>query len=465
MLDLKNVMPGSLLTMDSLLNAQDGIELESLSVINENQSSDNDDPNDFILLFSQITSSPPEPEKIVLTESEPVQLPVTTETVSNNQVDMEQAINTLDENVAVAWINSDYYQAELNNEKMQSSEAVEHLSTQAVEIPGVVSKTGELPLPTPVQSELLAAMDSLLPVQENVLENQAPQTNERLVQQDPINNDVVETVETHTFIKPMDIAKTAVLAEDILPEAVSNRVSLQAMPVETRKQTALSDVSDEDSSSEEHVETKLDSVESSTLVKPRESLISEMLISAPITENESIATDNGLINSLSASTQQSVLYSQEKSDMLPNTMPQFLDLPTNIEQQPEWSQHFSEQVVWLGQQGQGINRAVIKLHPEDLGPIEINIKVVNGSASISIASHSQQVRDVIDQSLPKLQEMMAEQGLSLSEVTVESETDARQFAQQDNEARDEFVAYEDEEMMITPLRKKATHQGAVDLFA
>ena len=464
MLDLKNVMPGSLLTMDSLLNAQDGIELESLSVINENQSSDNDDPNDFILLFSQITSSPPEPEKMVLIESEPVSLPVITESVSNNKVDMEQAINTLDENVAVAWINSDYYQAELNSEKMQSGEAVEHLSTQAVEIPGVVSKAGELPLPTPVQSELVAAMDSLLPLQEHVLENQAPQTSERLVQQAPINNDVVETVEAHTFIKPVDTAKTAVLAEDILPEAVSNQVSLQAMPVETRKQTAVSDVSDDDSPTEEHVETKLDSVESSTLVKPRESLISEMLISAPITESGSIATDNGLINSLSASTQQPVLYSQEKSDMLPNTMPQFLDLPTDIEQ-PEWPQHFSEQVVWLGQQGQGINRAVIKLHPEDLGPIEINIKVVNGSASISIASHSQQVRDVIDQSLPKLQEMMADQGLSLSEVTVEAETDARQFAQQDNEARDEFVAYEDEDMMITPLRKKATHQGAVDLFA
>jgi flagellar hook-length control protein FliK len=124
--------------------------------------------------------------------------------------------------------------------------------------------------------------------------------------------------------------------------------------------------------------------------------------------------------------------------------------------------------VWLGQND--IKSAVIKISPEELGPIEINVKVVKDNASVNIISHSAQVRDLVDQAIPRLRDMMAEQGLNLSDVQVNAEQRSNQFAQsgnsnndQQHEATSSASDADDEIQLISSVKKGP--KRLVDYFA
>lgn len=138
-----------------------------------------------------------------------------------------------------------------------------------------------------------------------------------------------------------------------------------------------------------------------------------------------------------------------------------LDIPVDI-RNSQWADKFSEQIVWLGHQG--IKSAVIKIHPEDLGPLEISVKVVKDAASVNIISHNGHVRDIVDQALPRLREMMADQGLNLSEVHVGSGENSQGFTQQHNRRQDELLQNTEENIQLSPLTKKPP-KGLIDFFA
>lgn len=128
---------------------------------------------------------------------------------------------------------------------------------------------------------------------------------------------------------------------------------------------------------------------------------------------------------------------------------------------PQWKEQFAEHVVWLGQ-NKTIS-ALIKLHPEELGPIEINIKMVKDAASIVINSHSTHVCQLVEQSMPRLREMMVDQGLSLADVQVNADTHSQNDARQNNSDQGMGTATEDE-ALLTPLAKKSV-KGLIDYFA
>ena len=129
----------------------------------------------------------------------------------------------------------------------------------------------------------------------------------------------------------------------------------------------------------------------------------------------------------------------------------------------QWADKFSEHIIWLGHHG--VKSAVIKLNPEDLGPLEISVKVVKDSASVNITSHSNHVRDIVDQALPRLRELMADQGLDLAEVSVGMDGSSRQSEQNSNGFVKEEMRQEIEEgALITPLKKQSS-KGLIDYFA
>lgn len=128
---------------------------------------------------------------------------------------------------------------------------------------------------------------------------------------------------------------------------------------------------------------------------------------------------------------------------------------------PQWKEQFAEHVVWLGQNK--TTSALIKLHPEELGPIEINIKMVKDAASIVINSHSTHVCQLVEQSMPRLREMMVDQGLSLADVQVNADTNSQNDARQNNSEQG-MATVTDDEALITPLAKKSV-KGLIDYFA
>ncbi len=84
--------------------------------------------------------------------------------------------------------------------------------------------------------------------------------------------------------------------------------------------------------------------------------------------------------------------------------------------QGDWGNKFNDQVMWLSQQQ--IKAAAISLNPPELGPVDIKIKIVDDVASVQFNSHSGQVREAIEQALPRLRDMMADHGVQLNDVNV-----------------------------------------------
>lgn len=149
------------------------------------------------------------------------------------------------------------------------------------------------------------------------------------------------------------------------------------------------------------------------------------------------------------------------STQLNEIAPKMIDLPYHLSD-PDWSNQFNQHIVWLGQQK--INTAVIKLNPQELGPLEVSINMVKDDATVNIRAHTIEVRDLIEHSIPRLRDMLTEQGLNLSQVNIESNEKQRQTSQQ---ANDHFVNRhnnEEKQAIEKPLISRVS-TGLIDYFA
>lgn len=173
------------------------------------------------------------------------------------------------------------------------------------------------------------------------------------------------------------------------------------------------------------------------------------------------------MNTVNSMHGQGVAQNQNISAQFTHTpiQPKALDIPLPLNH-AQWGDKFSEHIVWLGKND--IQSALIKINPEELGPLEISVKVSKDSTSVTILSHSIQARDIVDQALPRLREMMAEQGLNLTDVQVSADQRSSQFSQnssnQDSQNEYSFGREAEEEVQMITSAKKPP-KGLVDYFA
>ncbi|MGK3144314.1 flagellar hook-length control protein FliK [Pantoea sp. C2G6] len=141
----------------------------------------------------------------------------------------------------------------------------------------------------------------------------------------------------------------------------------------------------------------------------------------------------------------------------------------------EWQQALSQQVVMFSRNG--MQNAELRLHPADLGAIQISLKLDNDQAQISLVSSHSHVRAALEAAIPQLRSALAESGINLGESQVSSDSSAQgQSFQQQQEARRDgqhgrFSLSQDSDTDITPIAVPAALQarlngnGAVDTFA
>ncbi len=75
---------------------------------------------------------------------------------------------------------------------------------------------------------------------------------------------------------------------------------------------------------------------------------------------------------------------------------------------------------------QRLTSAKIHINPPELGPIEVRVNLNNDQASVQFTSHSSQVRDALEQSIPRLREMLETAGFSLADADVKDQSSDRQ---------------------------------------
>lgn len=137
----------------------------------------------------------------------------------------------------------------------------------------------------------------------------------------------------------------------------------------------------------------------------------------------------------------------------------------------EWQQSLSQHVTLFTRQGQ--QSAELRLHPQDLGQVQISLKLDDNMAQLQMMSPHSHVRAALEAALPMLRTQLAESGIQLGQSSISSESFAGQqqsSAQQQQTGRahgQDLFASEDDAMMAAPasLQAIARGDGAVDIFA
>jgi flagellar hook-length control protein FliK len=81
-----------------------------------------------------------------------------------------------------------------------------------------------------------------------------------------------------------------------------------------------------------------------------------------------------------------------------------------------FSEAVMQKVMWMS--SQQINRAEISLDPPELGSLQVRVSSHGDQTSVVFSSQHGSVRDALDQNLPRLREMLEQQGLNLADVNV-----------------------------------------------
>ncbi|HKS32724.1 MAG TPA: flagellar hook length control protein FliK [Enterobacteriaceae bacterium] len=140
---------------------------------------------------------------------------------------------------------------------------------------------------------------------------------------------------------------------------------------------------------------------------------------------------------------------------------------------PDWQQSVSQHVTMFTRQGQ--QTAELRLHPEDLGQIQITLKLDDNQAQLQMISAHSHVRAALEAALPVLRTHLAESGIQLGQSSISSESFAgqQQSSSQQQQAQrsgtsgaGNFGAEEDEPLNVpASLQSVARGNGAVDIFA
>lgn len=92
---------------------------------------------------------------------------------------------------------------------------------------------------------------------------------------------------------------------------------------------------------------------------------------------------------------------------------------------PEWKEEVGNQITWMAVNGR--EAASLRLSPEHLGPVEVRISVDDGKASVYFGAANADTRSALEQSLPRLRELFATQGLVLADANVSRDAPRYQF--------------------------------------
>ncbi|EAR08003.1 Flagellar hook-length control protein [Reinekea sp. MED297] len=114
----------------------------------------------------------------------------------------------------------------------------------------------------------------------------------------------------------------------------------------------------------------------------------------------------------------------------------------------------------------GLQRAVIRLDPPELGALELRVHVQNDQTQVQIISPSPQVREALEQNSVRLREALAQQGLDLTHVDVSDQhrqtgSDSSNEGRNQSDSGDSVVA---EDELIDEAPVQSVRQGLVDHY-
>ncbi|WP_238714958.1 MULTISPECIES: flagellar hook-length control protein FliK [Tenebrionibacter/Tenebrionicola group] len=137
-----------------------------------------------------------------------------------------------------------------------------------------------------------------------------------------------------------------------------------------------------------------------------------------------------------------------------------------------WQQALSQQVTMFTRNG--IHNAELRLHPQELGALQLNIRMSQEQAQLHIVSENHYVRAALEAAMPQLRTALAEAGIALNQSSVSADNAApwQQAGQEQNgggqgggqHGGNEGFAQEEGDNTAAEIRSIA-RPGGVDTFA
>lgn len=87
---------------------------------------------------------------------------------------------------------------------------------------------------------------------------------------------------------------------------------------------------------------------------------------------------------------------------------------------PAWQQSLGQQIAVFSRNG--VHHAELRLHPEELGALQVSLRVNNDQAQVHFVSESHHVRAALESAMPNLRTMLEESGISLGQSSVGADT-------------------------------------------
>lgn len=94
---------------------------------------------------------------------------------------------------------------------------------------------------------------------------------------------------------------------------------------------------------------------------------------------------------------------------------------------PGWDNQVGQKIVWMiaGKE----QSATLTLNPPDMGPMQVVLSVTNDHATVAFTAAQPEVRQALEDAMPKLRDMMSESGIALGNASVSDQSRDQQQAQ------------------------------------
>ena len=125
-----------------------------------------------------------------------------------------------------------------------------------------------------------------------------------------------------------------------------------------------------------------------------------------------------------------------------------------------WPDELGAQLHMMADKGHSM--ASLRLSPEHLGPLEIQISVKDAEASVWFGATNAETRAALEQAMPRLKELFAAQGMSLLQAGVFSQTS--QGSNRNNRAQPGDAVTQGEGT-TAEITTRATRSGLIDAYA
>ncbi|WP_036771476.1 flagellar hook-length control protein FliK [Photorhabdus australis] len=214
--------------------------------------------------------------------------------------------------------------------------------------------------------------------------------------------------------------------------------------------------------------------ESATQNHPREPVLIQTTAQAEIQPTPT-TTDNQQTGQISAVTTSPLLsagHNQTTQFQLSSASTPLLSAQLGSE---EWQQQLNQQIMLFNRNG--LQQAELRLHPQELGTLQIRMSVEDNQAQLHLASAHSHVRAALEAALPGLRHALAESGIQLTQSSVSSDSstpwqqEQRSGSQNSGSDRShnantssESLSATESTINLTP-HQLASVRGGVDIFA